>query len=167
LENGPKEILSKNSIERIVRLKDLYPHRRSAILMVLHIIYDQFGHIDKKALEQGAVLMELPLIDFEQASSFYTLFPNKPVGKYHIQVCRTLSCHLRGAMDLTELLKKKLGIELGEVTPDGLFSLVEVECLGSCGTSPVLQINESYYENINREHLDKILSELKDKAKHE
>jgi NADH-quinone oxidoreductase subunit E len=108
--------------------------------------------------------MEHPLIEFEQAASFYTLFPNKQVGKYHIQVCRTLSCHLRGASELTALLKQKLGIEIGGITSDGLFSLAEVECLGSCGTAPVMQINEQYYENLSRKRLDEILGDLRSKT---
>lgn len=147
-----------------MRLKNLYPQRKSAILMVLHVVFDQYGYIDKNALKEAAALMELPLIDFEQAASFYTLFPNKTVGKYHIQVCRTLSCHLRGALELTALLKEKLGIDIGGMTPDGLFSLAEVECLGSCGTAPVMQINEKYYENLSRKRVDEILSELRSKA---
>jgi NADH-quinone oxidoreductase E subunit len=134
--------------------------------MVLHVIYRQFGHIDKYALKEAAELMELPLIDFEQAASFYTLFPDRPVGKYNIQICRTLSCHLRGAEDLVNILKERLNIGIGEVTADGLFSLSEVECLGSCGTAPVMQINEEYYEDLTRDRVDEILGKLREKARH-
>jgi NADH-quinone oxidoreductase E subunit len=132
--------------------------------MVLHVIFDQFGYIDKEAMTEAAELMDLPLIDFEQAASFYTLFPNRPMGKYHIQVCRTLSCQLRGGQELIRMLQDRLGIETGEITPDGLFSLVEVECLGSCGTAPMMQINESYYENLTEAKVDQILARLRKRA---
>jgi NADH-quinone oxidoreductase E subunit len=160
-----KGLLTEKSINEILRLKGIYPQRKSAILMVLHVIYQQFSYIDREALSEAAELMELPLIDFEQAASFYTLFPNRKVGKYHIQVCRTLSCHLRGALELTQAIKEILGIDIGEVTSDGLFSLVEVECLGSCGTAPMMQINEDYYENLTRESLQNILNDLRQKAR--
>lgn len=159
--------LSENSIKEINRLKGLYPQRNSAVLMALHVVSDQFGYLNKEALKETAAIMELPYIDFEQAASFYTLFSNKPVGKYHIQVCRTLACHLRGAEELVSILKEKLGIGIGEVTEDGMFSLTEVECLGSCGTAPVMQINDTYYENLTRQRVDQILDDLRKSAQHE
>lgn len=165
MEQTVKATLSENSKAEIIRLKDLYPQRKSAILMVLHVIYNQFGYINRDALHVAAHIMELPFIDFEQAASFYTLFPNNPVGKYHIQVCHTLSCHLRGAEQLVGMLKETLGIGIGQMTSDGLFSLAEVECLGSCGTAPMMQINEDYYENLTRDRVNQILSELRDKAR--
>jgi NADH-quinone oxidoreductase E subunit len=158
--------LSDSSIKEIKRLKGLYPRRNSAILMVLHAIHRQYGYLDRVALKEASEIMELPYIDFEQAASFYTLFPNKLVGKYHIQICRTISCQLRGAEELAAILKEKLGIGIGGVTKDGLFSLVEVECLGSCGTAPMMQINETYYENLTRERVNQILDELRNKAQH-
>jgi NADH-quinone oxidoreductase E subunit len=158
------EMLTDSSMTEIKRLKGLYPQRNSAILMALHVIHRQFGYLDSLALREAAEIMELPYIDFQQAASFYTLFPNKVVGKYHIQVCRTLSCQLRGAEGLSSLLMQKLGIKMGEVTPDGLFSLTEVECLGSCGTAPVMQINETYYENLTQARVDEILNDLREKA---
>jgi NADH-quinone oxidoreductase subunit E len=165
LEQTAKLTLSDKSRAEIVRLKGLYPQRKSAILMVLHVIYNQFGYINRDALNEAAKIMELPLIDFEQSASFYTLFPGHQVGKFHIQVCRTLSCQLRGAELLVDMLKETLGIGLGQVTSDGLFSLAEVECLGSCGTAPMMQINEDYYENLTRDRVKQILSELRDKAR--
>jgi NADH-quinone oxidoreductase subunit E len=165
LEQTAKLTLSDKSRTEIMRLKGLYPQRKSAILMVLHVIYNQFGYISRDALGEAAIIMDLPLIDFEQSASFYTLFPGRQVGKFHIQVCRTLSCQLRGAELLVEMLKETLGIGLGQVTSDGLFSLAEVECLGSCGTAPMMQINEDYYENLTRDRVKQILGELRDKAR--
>ena len=133
--------------------------------MVLHAVHKQFGFINKEALKEAADITELPLIDFEQSASFYTLFPRSSVGKYHIQVCRTLSCHLNGAEELTSFLISKLGIDVGQTTDDHLFSFVEVECLGSCGSGPMMQINDTYYEHLTKAKVEKILDELKDKAK--
>lgn len=161
-----KPVLSVDSISEIKRLKGLYPHRKSAILMALHVVYDQYGYINKDALKEAAELMDWPLLDFQQAATFYTLFPGKPTGKYHIQVCRTLSCHLNGAEELAQLLKSTLNIGMGQITDDGLFSLAEVECLGSCGTAPVMQINDAYYENLTRARVLQILDELREKARH-
>jgi NADH-quinone oxidoreductase E subunit len=93
--------------------------------------------------------------------SFYTLYNMKPVGRHHIQVCRTLPCALRGAENVTRLLKKKLGIEPGQTTADGRFTLSEVECLASCGTAPMMQVNDDYYENLTEEKIDEILDGMK------
>jgi NADH-quinone oxidoreductase E subunit len=157
--------LSEISVKEILRLKDLYPVKKSAVLMVLHVVYDQFGYLKNEALTEAADIIELPLIDLKQAGTFYTMFPQKPTGKYHIQVCRTLSCYLRGAEGLVEFLKEKLNIKMGETTEDGIFSLTEVECLGSCGTSPMMQINDTYYENLTMAKAEKILDDLREEAK--
>ncbi len=157
-------LLSEKSTKEIRRLKDLYPYLKSAVLMVLHVIYDQYGYIDSKAVKEASGIMELPVMDFEQAASFYTMFPPRKVGRYHIQVCRTISCMLRGSEELVRFLKEKLDIEIGAITKDGLFSLTEVECLGSCGTSPMMQINDIYYENLTRVGVEKILEDLRNEA---
>jgi NADH:ubiquinone oxidoreductase subunit E len=93
--------------------------------------------------------------------SFYTMFNMKPIGRHHIQVCRTLSCALGGSEKITDFIKKKLAIELGQTTSDGRFTLSEVECLASCGTAPMMQINNDYYENLNEEKVTGILDSLK------
>lgn len=165
MDSAAKKVLTEKSVKELNRLKGLYPVRRSAVLMVLHVIYDQFGYIDSDAVTEAASIMDLPVIDFEQSASFYTYFPGTKVGKYHIQVCRTLSCELRGSEGLVAYLKDKLNIEMGGTTKDGVFSLTEVECLGSCGTAPVMQVNEKYYENLNKDKVDKILAELKEQSK--
>ena len=93
--------------------------------------------------------------------SFYTLFRTKPPGRHHLQVCRTLSCQIRGCRELLSYLEEKLGIKQGQVTTDGRFSLVTVECLGSCGTAPMMQVNDDYHENLTRERLDVLLDSMK------
>ncbi len=158
------KLLSEKSIKELNRLKGLYPVRKSVVLMVLHVIYDQFGYIQPEALKEAAGIMEIPLIDFHQAASFYTMFPREAVGKYHIQVCRTLSCELRGSQELVAFLKEKLEIDMGGITSDSMFSLTEVECLGSCGTAPMMQINDTYYENLTRARVEQILDDLRSKS---
>jgi NADH-quinone oxidoreductase subunit E len=158
-------VLSEDSVVEIGRLCGLYPERKSAVLMILHVIFSQFGHIDRDAVQEAAKIANLPLIDLAQAASFYTMLPVEPVGRYHIQVCRTLSCYLRGSVELMEVLKEKLGIEVGQTTQDGLFTLSEVECLGSCGTAPVMQINDAYYENLTRAKTESILNDLRKRAR--
>jgi NADH-quinone oxidoreductase subunit E len=93
--------------------------------------------------------------------SFYTMYNTKPIGRHHIQICRTLPCALGGAEKIAAFIKQKLGIEAGQTTGDGRFTLSEVECLASCGTAPMMQINDEYYENLTEERIDAILGSLK------
>jgi NADH-quinone oxidoreductase subunit E len=133
LEKTTKRLLSEASIKELNRLKDLYPERKSIVLMVLHVVHDQFGFLKPDAVDEAAEIVGIPPMDFHQAGSFYTFFPRDKVGKYNIQVCRTLSCYLRGSEELVEYLIEKLNVKMGGVTEDGLFSLTEVECLGMPG----------------------------------
>ncbi len=165
MEKTFQKILSEKSIKELKRLENLYPEKKSIVLMVLHVVYDQFGYLKPAAVDEAAEIVGIPPVDFHQAASFYTFFPREKVGKYHIQVCRTLSCYLRGAEELVDYLIEKLNIKMGEVAEDGIFSLTEVECLGSCGTGPMMQINDTYYENLTRAKVDSILDELRKKAK--
>jgi len=165
LEKTSERLLSEKSIKELNRLKGLYPERKSIVLMALHVVYDQFGYLKPQAVDEAAEIVGIPPVDFHQAGSFYTFFPRQEVGRYHIQVCRTLSCYLRGSEELVEYLLEKLNVKMGGVTDDGLFSITEVECLGSCGTGPMMQINDTYYENLNRSRVDNILEELRKKAK--
>ncbi len=137
-----------------------YPDKRSATLPTLHLAQREFGYISRDVMEYVSSLLDLTVGEVMDTTSFYTMFKLKPTGKYHIQVCRTLSCALRGAQEIYEHLEAKLGIHEGEVTPDGKFSLMKVECLGSCGTAPVVQINDDYYEGLTIEKLDEILDNL-------
>jgi len=141
-----------------------YPQKRAALLPVLHLAQREFGWISTDVMEYIAELMEIPVGEVLDTVSFYTMFHQKPVGQYHIQVCHTLSCALRGARQIYNAATKRLKIEEGQVTPDGKFSLVKVECLGSCGTAPVVQINDDYYEGLTVEKFHDILDQL-DKEK--
>lgn len=138
-----------------------YPDKRSALLPVLNIAQREFGWISEPVMTYVAGLLELTPPKVFEVVTFYTLLNQKPVGKYHIQVCRALSCALMGAEDVVSYLQKKLGIRVGETTPDGLFTLRTVECLASCGTAPMMQVNEAYYENLTRGKMDRIMEGLK------
>jgi NADH-quinone oxidoreductase E subunit len=127
-----------------------YPTRRAALMPTLWLAQREFGWLSLPVLDYVAELMELPLAWVTSVASFYTMYWKEPKGRWHIQLCRNLSCALRGAIDIQRALEDRLGIRNGERTGDGLFSFEEVECLASCGTAPCLQINNSeYHENLD------------------
>ena len=138
-----------------------YPVPASALLAVLHLIQNERGYIAEEDIEYAAAKVGVPVSHVAGVVSFYTLFRRKPPGRHHIQICRTLSCQLRGCREILEHLRKRLGIREGEVTPDGRFSLTTVECLGSCGTAPMMQVNDEYHENLTPERLDALLDSMK------
>lgn len=154
--------LSKEIQTRVDEVFSHYPNREAAMLPILHILQGEFGYASDEVMKLTAELTGVPQIRVYNVVSFYTLFKRKPTGKYLLQVCRTLSCSLMGAEGLLKTLQEKLGIEEGETTRDGKFTLMAVECLASCGTAPVMQINEDYYENLTPAKLDQILDSLPD-----
>ncbi len=137
-----------------------YPTKRAALLPTLHLLQREFGWISREGMEYVGELLELPFSEVYDTASFYTMFKLKPMGKYHLQVCHTLSCALRGAGEICDHIREKLHIDNGEVTEDGKYSFVKVECLGSCGTAPVVQINDDYYEGLTVEQFDEVLEKL-------
>ena len=138
-----------------------YPKKEAAMLPVLYLAQREFGHVGPEAIDYVAALMEQSPARVYGVVSFYTMFNMKPIGRHHIQVCRTLSCALRGAEMVTSTIKGKLGIEPGQTTPDNRFTLSEVECLASCGTAPMMQVNDDYYENLTEGKISEILDSLK------
>ncbi|MGH7832984.1 MAG: NADH-quinone oxidoreductase subunit NuoE [Candidatus Binatia bacterium] len=138
-----------------------YPKREAAMIPVLYLAQREFGYLSPEAIEYVAELMGLSPARVYGVVTFYTMLYRKPVGKHHVQVCRTLPCALKGAEKITELLKARLGIGVGETTGDGRFTLSEVECLASCGTAPMMQVNDDYYEDLTEEKLERILEGLK------
>lgn len=137
-----------------------YPRKRSAMLPMIHLAQLEQGRVSEEAVNYIAERLDLQPIEVYEVVTFYSMYFMENIGKYHLQVCRTLSCMLCGAQELTAHLEKKLGIKPGQVTPDGRFRLSEVECLGSCTTAPVLQINFDYHENLTPEKVDEILEAL-------
>jgi len=157
-------ILSEATIQRIKTRMVRYPTRRSAILPALTAAYKQLGHLNPAAYREIAQILDVPYVEIAEAASFYTMFPKQEVGRYLIQACHNISCSLRGADNLITYLEQALGIRLGETTSDNLFTLISVECLGGCSAAPMMQINDDYYEDLTREKVDKILSDLRVQA---
>jgi NADH-quinone oxidoreductase E subunit len=137
-----------------------YPVMRSAILPLMFIVQRERGYLDPPGVSYLAKRLNLRITDIWEVATFYSMIYLKPIGKYHIQVCKTLSCKLLGADKITRLCSETLGIQVGETTADGRFSLSEVECLGSCGTAPMFQINFDYHENLTAEKVRQILDGL-------
>jgi NADH-quinone oxidoreductase subunit E len=138
-----------------------YPKKEAAMLPVLYLAQREFGCLSAEAIEYVARLMGQAPARVQGVVSFYTMFSTKPIGRHHIQVCRTLSCALGGAERITGFIEKQLGIEVGQTTADGRFTLSEVECLASCGTAPMMQVNDAYYENLTEEKVTAIIEKLK------
>lgn len=127
-----------------------YPegHRRAALIPTLFLAQEDFGYVSLEAMEYVAHLLDLPPSKVLHVATFYTMFNKRAVGEHHIQVCKSISCALMGGYKLLDYLSEKLEVEVGESTPDGKFTLWEVECLAACGYAPMLQCNEDYHENL-------------------
>ena len=139
-----------------------YPTKRAVLLPVLHAVQHKHGWIPTQAMEEIAAFLELAPAEVLDTATFYEEYWLKPKGKYLVQVCRSLACEICGSKKLTEHLKNKLNVEVGETTPDGKFTLIELECLGSCGTAPAMLCNEVLHENLTAEQVDKIIDALPD-----
>lgn len=146
------------------RVLSRYPLKEAALLPALHVVQRSEGYLSDEAIQAVADYLELPAIRVEKVVTFYTMFRRKSVGKYFIQVCTNLSCSLLGADHIVAFIEKQLGISVGETTSDGLFTLITVECLGSCGPAPMMQINDDYYENLTEESVIEILNTLRKEA---
>lgn len=152
---------SEQSEQKIQEALARYPTRQAALLPVFWIAQEEFGWISKEVMELIAQRLDLSPAHVYGVATFYTMILKEPVGKYHLQVCRTLPCALMGCDSIIGHLKEKLGIAEGKTTPDKRFTLTTVECLASCGTGPAMMVNEKYYENLTVEKIDKILEGLK------
>ncbi len=139
-----------------------YPTKRAVLLPALHAIQHEYNWIPTQAMEEIAAFLELAPAEVMDTATFYEEYWLKPKGKYLIQVCRSLSCEICSSDELTKHCKKKFGIDVGETTPDGKFTLVELECLGSCGTAPAALVNEVLHETVSVQQLDKVIDSLPD-----
>ena len=137
-----------------------YPTKRAVVLPALHLIQDRYNYIPLQAIAELAEFLELAPAEVLDTATFYEEYWLKPKGKYLVGVCRSLACELCGSKDLTAHLKKRLGIDPTQTTKDGKFTLIEMECLGSCGSAPVVMINDVLHENLTAEALDKTLEGL-------
>ena len=140
-----------------------YPpdRKRSALIPLLFVIQRERGYIDNAGVNFLSQFLEQEITDVWETATFYTMFNLRPIGRHHIQICKTLSCKIMGEPEITDHICSKLGIHPGETTADGKFTVTLVECLGSCGTAPMMQIGFDYYENLTKETVDKILADCK------
>lgn len=152
--------LSKEAEARLEQKKQLYPDPRSAAMWALYIAQEELGCLDGRAVEWVSDRLDIPPVHVQELITFYTMYRQHRVGKYHVQICRTLSCAVRGSTKLTEFIRKRFGIAPGQVSADGNWSYEEVECLGSCGTAPMCQINDHYFENLTPEKLADVLDQI-------
>ena len=137
-----------------------YPEgkQKSALLPLLHLAQSEFdGWLSQETMDYVASILSIKPIEVYEVATFYTMYNTSPVGKCLLEVCQTGSCYLRGSDDIIQHLEKKLGIKNGETTPDGMFTIKTVECLGSCGTAPMLQCGADYYEDLTNEKVDTLI----------
>lgn len=152
------------SLGKISELKKRYPEGRqkSALLPVLHMAQTEFGGwLSVESMDYVASLLDIQPIEVYEVATFYTMFFLQPTGNYVLEVCQTGPCCLSGSERIVSYLEKTLGIKVGETSSDGVFTLKTVECLASCGTGPMMQVGQKYYENLSEETLDGLLSDLR------
>lgn len=151
---------TENNLKRIEQETKKYPVKKPAVMAALYIAQEQNGFISNEVMKEVANLLEISSEEVLGVVTFYTMYHQKQMGKFHIQVCTNVSCMLRGGYEIWNQVKDKFGIEHMGVTPDQKFSLEEVECMGSCGTAPMIAINEDFYENLSKEKIEEILASL-------
>jgi NADH-quinone oxidoreductase subunit E len=156
-------MLSESLRKKFDELVARYPLKRSAMVPLLLYAQDEVGHVSEEVIAEVARRIEVRPIEVTEVISYYSMLHRQPVGKHHFQVCTNISCMLRGADELFAHCCQKLGIGHKQTTPDGLFSLEEVECLGACCGAPAMQVNYDYYENLTPEKLDALITQLRKK----
>lgn len=162
-DNKQSFVFTEKNLDKARAIVKKYPagKQHSALLPLLDLAQRQNNNwLSREVLDYVAEFLELPAIKVYEVATFYTMFNLHPVGEHLIQVCRTTPCWLRGSDQLTATCRKKLGIDTGQTTKDGLFTLVEVECLGACVNAPMIQINDDYYEDLTVTHMERIIDDL-------
>ncbi|CAG0880540.1 unnamed protein product [Darwinula stevensoni] len=164
-ENNPDtpfEFTPEN-LKRAKAIIGNYPlgHQAAAVIPLLDLAQRQHGWLPISAMHKVGEMLSVPRMRIYEVATFYTMFNRNPVGKYHLQVCTTSPCWLRGSDDIVNCIKKKLGIDVGQTTEDKIFTLHEVECLGACVNAPMVQINDDYYEDLSVKDMEEILDDLK------
>ncbi len=152
--------LSPERERELQQILERYPTKMAATLPLLHLCQEQNGWISDEVIEFVSQRLDVSTAHVQGVVTFYTLYNRKPVGKHQVWVCRTLPCALRGGYDVLAYCEKKLGVHAGETTPDGKITLRTAECLASCGTGPMMQVDKDYHENLTRERVDAILAKL-------
>ncbi|HEY5123480.1 MAG TPA: NAD(P)H-dependent oxidoreductase subunit E [Ignavibacteria bacterium] len=151
-------MFDKKELKKIEEIKSRYPESKAALLPVLWMVQEKKGWISEDSMKYIGDLLSIPYEHILGVVTFYTMFNKKPVGKYHLQICTNVSCMLRGGYELFKYTSEKLGINNKETSDGGMFTIEEVECLGSCATAPMMQVNnKDYYENLTNEKIDELI----------
>lgn len=156
---------SQEKLNEVTKIITRYPEgkQKSALLPVLHMAQDTFGGwLDVPVMDYVASLLSIEPIEVYEVASFYSMYNLKPVGKYVFEVCHTGPCMINGSDDITDYIKQKLNIKVGETTDDKMFTLKTVECLGACGYAPMMQLGQNYREHLTKEKVDAIIEECRD-----
>ena len=153
-------IFSDSELQEISELQKRYPKPAATLLPVLWRLQEKRGWIDDAAMEEAAAVCYLPVSHVRGVVSFYTMFFEKPMGRFHVQVCTNVSCMLRGGEELLSAMKSRLGVQNLEHTPDGMFSIEETECMGACGGAPMMAVNETFYETITNSEANEIIDRI-------
>ena len=159
--NTAECLLSEATKDRIAELRSRYPKARSAILPALHVVQEQLGWMPEEAQAEVAEIFGMTPAEVQSLVTFYYMYHRKPVGKYVLKVCRSISCWLRNSDGLEHNLCKALGVEPGEMTEDGMFTVVHGECLAACANAPVIQVNDRFMEDCDPEKADEIIKRLR------
>ncbi len=154
-------MFSENSLQRIEEYKKRYQHPQAVVLEALWLWQDEHGWISEEGMKAVADVLGVPYHHVYGVVSFYTMYNTKPVGNHKIEVCTNVSCMLKNSDRIVRHIEETLHIQVGETTPDKRFTLVEAECLGSCGTAPMMQIGDVFHENLDEAKVDSILRDLK------
>ena len=154
-------MLSVENQKKVEELRKRYPTSQALLLPVLWIVQEQEGYISEDSMKYVAALLHIPFCHILGVVSFYTMLQEKKIGKHHIEVCTNVSCMLRGSGKILEHIEQRLCVTVGETSPDKKWTLSEAECMGSCGTAPMLAIGDEYYENLTLEKIDKLIDNLK------
>jgi len=154
---------TEDNKKRVEAILAIYPdgHKRAAMIPLLDLAQRQHGWLPIAAMHEVAEILSLPRMRVYEVATFYTMFMRKPTGKYHLQVCTTTPCWLRGSDEILDTIKEKLNLKVGETSSDGMFTISEVECLGACVNAPMVQINDDYFEDLTVKDTEEILSDLK------
>ena len=153
-------MLNEDNLKRVDELRKRYPTSQALMLPVLWMVQEQEGYISEDSMKYVAALLHIPFGHILGVVSFYTMLQKERIGKHHIEVCTNVSCMLRGSGKILEHIEQRLKITVGETSPDKKWTLSEAECLGSCGTAPMLAIGDEYYENLTLEKIDKLIDNL-------
>jgi NADH-quinone oxidoreductase subunit E len=157
-------IFSPELAARFDKLVTIYPIRRSALIPMLLYAQDEIGYVSEAAITEIAERIGIFDLDVRNVLSYYSMLRTRPVGKYNVQVCTNICCMLKGGNELFEHCKQKLGVGNKQTTPDGMFSVEEVECIGACSWAPAVQVNYDFHENLTPDRMDAVLAEYRSKG---